>query len=133
MEKLRTISENLFIQSPAMNFNFSARHIEKTTLFFRIFKGFSTVRGEIICLEEMGANSKFLETCHLLFFDHFFFITIDSGLSHFVLKSERVGPYTTGSCWRTQLLAGLLTCTCCFCASARSVPFSFYVVVTKNE
>ena len=61
MEKLRTISENLFIQSPAMNFNFSARHIEKTTLFFRIFKGFSTVRGEIICLEEMGAKSKFLE------------------------------------------------------------------------
>ena len=40
----------------------------KTTLFFRIFKGFSTVRGEIICLEEMGAKSNILETCHLLFF-----------------------------------------------------------------
>ena len=61
-EKLRTISENLFIQSPAMNFHFSARHIENTPLFFRIFKGFSIVRWEIVCLEEIGGKSRFLET-----------------------------------------------------------------------
>ena len=40
LQKLRTVSENLFIQYPAMNFHLSARHIEKTTLFFRIFKGY---------------------------------------------------------------------------------------------
>ena len=86
-----------------MNFHFSARNIEKTTHFFRIFKGFSTVRGEIICLEEMGAKSKIWRHVHDLFLPKCF-ITIDSGLSHFFLKSERVGPYTTDSCWRTQLL-----------------------------
>ena len=72
------------------------------TLFFRIFKGFSTVRGEIICLEEMGAKSTFLEVCGR-FFLPMFFITIDLGFLKKELEMEASSPYNTGSCWRTQL------------------------------